>query len=325
MKTPTPRGLIDTLDIVSAAPEVPLSSVDASRIGEVRRLQALARHRGVVGLGISEKVSDGQTTGELSLCFYVRHKRTRRQVRGDEVIPPFVCTQGHRAWVTDVKEIGDCRPHATAAGVLRSGGSVSHAASDAGTIGAIVTRAGRRFILSNSHVLARSGKGRIGDPVVAPGRTDGGQLPADLVARLAAFVPFQREGDNRVDAAIAEVAPGAVPAIDLAIPGVVAPPRVQAAGRGMAVAKTGRTTQHTTSHVIDAHFRTTLRYPGVGLLRFADQILCEAFADPGDSGALVTAVDTGRVVGLHFAGSGTVSICNPIAAVLAELGVALAP
>lgn len=325
MKPSTPPGLIETLDIVGAAPGAALAGIAANRIAEVRRLQMLTRGRDVVGIGISEKTSGDETTGELSLCFYVRRKKSPKKLRGDRMIPPFVCARGDRAYATDVKEIGDCRPHATGSGGLRSGGSVSHAASDAGTIGAIVTRARRAFILSNSHVLARSGRARIGDPIVSPGTTDGGNLPADLVARLAAFVPFERDGDNRVDAAIAEVLPGAAATISTAIPGVLLPPKTAVVERGMQVAKTGRTTQQTTSHVIDAHFRITLPYPnGMGLLRFVDQILCEAFADPGDSGALVTSVASGRVVGLHFAGSGNVSICNPIGAVLAALDVAIA-
>ena len=322
MRPSTPRGLLESLDIVAAAPDAALSGVAADRIGELRRLRSLVRHRDIVGIGISEKTAGKEPTGELSLCFYVREKRSPKRVRGDRMIPPFVCARGKRVYPTDVKEIGDCRPHAISPDSLRCGASVSHAASDAGTIGAIVTRAGRAFILSNSHVLARCGRARIGDPVLSPGTSDGGDFPADLVARLAAFVPFRKDGDNRVDAAIAEISPGAAASVSTEIPGVLAPPRTELASRGMQVAKTGRTTQQTMSHVIDAHFRVTLPFPnGMGLLRFVDQILCDAFADPGDSGALVTSVASGRVVGLHFAGSDSVSICNPIGAVLGALGV----
>ena len=325
MKPSTPRGLLETLDILAAAHDTALLAVPANRVSEVRRLQALVRQRDVVGIGISEKTAGDVTTGELSLCFYVRKKRSPKNLRGDRMIPPFVCAMGNRAYPTDVKEIGNCRPHATSLERLGSGDSVSHVASDAGTIGAIVSRAGRACILSNSHVLARCGLAKIGDPIVSPGTTDGGQLPANLVARLTAFVPFQSDGDNYVDAAVAEVSPGAPGKIITAIPDVVMPPKAAPAYRGMQVAKTGRTTQHTMSRVIDAHFHITLPYPNrMGLLRFVDQILCEAFADPGDSGALVTSVVNGRVVGLHFAGSDTVSICNPIGAVFSALGVAFA-
>jgi hypothetical protein len=60
------------------------------------------------------------------------------------------------------------------------------------------------------------------------------------------------------------------------------------------------------------------------MVSFVDQVLCTGFADNGDSGSLVTAVETGRVVGLHFAGSDTVSICNPIGPVMGALGVSFA-
>lgn len=325
MKQSTPRGLLDTLRIVASAPDATLPSVAAGLAPEVRRLQALTRLRNVVGVGISEKTAGDETTGELSLCFYVVKKRPQKHLRREQIIPPLVRARGNRTYRTDVKEIGDCRPHSTALTSIRSGESVSHAVSRAGTIGAIVTRADRLFILSNSHVLARSGKAKIGDAVLSPGLTDGGQMPADLVARLAAFVPFDKDGDNRVDAAIAEIAAPAAARIRTAIPGAALPPRTELVDRGMHVEKTGRTTQRTTSHVIDAHFRVTLPYPnGMGLLRFVDQILCEAFAAPGDSGALVTSVDSRRVVGLHFAGSSVVSICNPINQVMTALSVTFA-
>jgi len=279
--------------------------------------------RNVVGIGISEKTTNGETTGELSVCFYVKKKTARTKTRGDKVIPPFVSLADERTFLTDVKEIGPLRLHHAAMGDLRSGSSVSHAQSAAGTIGAIVTRLGRPCILSNAHVLARAGKAKLGDPVLSPGTTDGGKLATDQVAKLLAFSPINGFGNNVVDAAIAEILPSQISRVNPSIPGTALPLRTGKVQRGMSVVKTGKTTLTTTGHVIDAHFRPLLPFPGIGLVRFVDQILCTAFAEPGDSGALVMDKASGIVVGLQFSGNAQVTVCNPIAPVLAALGISL--
>jgi hypothetical protein len=321
MATSTPKGLVGALELITMAPDTSLRALGHVRSAQIQRLHSLTQHSNVVGVGISEKTSDHETTGELSVCFYVRKKKPPRLLRGDAMIPPLVLGSGSRAYLTDVKEIGACRLHAGGR-ELTSGVSVSHASDPAGTIGAIVRKAEQFFILSNSHVLAMSGKARLGDPVLSPGTTDGGSMPSDHVARLTQFVPFDRNGENAVDAAIAQILPNRLADIRLQIPHARVPIRTLAAQRGMQVAKFGKSTRDTTAHVIDVHFRLSLPYPrNVGLLRFVNQVLSTAFADSGDSGSLVTDVDTGRVVGLHFAGSDSVSICNPIGPVMEALGV----
>lgn len=45
----------------------------------------------------------------------------------------------------------------------------------AGTFGAVVTKAGKRFILSNNHVLAENGLISLGAPIFQPGLLDGGK------------------------------------------------------------------------------------------------------------------------------------------------------
>ena len=47
---------------------------------------------------------------------------------------------------------------------------------------------GEPFILSNNHVLANSNEAMVGDAILQPGPTDGGQNPSDVVARLERFV-----------------------------------------------------------------------------------------------------------------------------------------
>jgi len=65
----------------------------------------------------------------------------------------------------------------------------------------------KRYLLSNFHVLADSGKGKPGDKVVYPGPDDNGQVPGDWGASLTKAVPFKKGGEfiNEVDAALAEI------------------------------------------------------------------------------------------------------------------------
>jgi hypothetical protein len=67
---------------------------------------------------------------------------------------------------------------------------IGHYKITAGTLGAIVTdrNTGEKLILSNNHVLANSNDALVGDPILQPGPTDGGQNPGDIVARLERFV-----------------------------------------------------------------------------------------------------------------------------------------
>ena len=97
------------------------------------------------------------------------------------------------------------------------GFSVGHPSITAGTIATACYDAlpfpgipQRYYILSNNHVLAASNAANINDPIIQPGTADGGTVAADVIGRLAAFIPIQFHTPttkplNFVDAAIAEV------------------------------------------------------------------------------------------------------------------------
>ncbi|NCS49914.1 MAG: hypothetical protein GPJ29_18845 [Microcystis aeruginosa BK11-02] len=57
--------------------------------------------------------------------------------------------------------------------------------------------------MSNNHVIANSNNARIGDPIIQPGRVDGGVVPGDRIALLENFVRVNCPGPNLVDAAVA--------------------------------------------------------------------------------------------------------------------------
>ena len=200
------------------------------------------------------------------------------------------------------------------------------------------------YILSNNHVLAQEGAGVVGvagDWILQPGRVDLspgcgtlGERTAATIGTLAAFadIEFSRRASNIVDAAVALV-PGAM--------GVDFLNETPAGGYGAVgsstttvslgdvVHKNGRTTGPTSGTVTGTNASLIIRYDS-GRARFDSQIVITgtggSFSASGDSGALV--VDAGNnPVGLHFAGSSSTSIANPIGDVITametELGVTL--
>jgi hypothetical protein len=184
-----------------------------------------------------------------------------------------------------------------------------------------VKKGSRRYLLSNSHVLADSGRGKPGDKVLYPGPEDGGEDPADWIATLSESVPFSKGGAfvNEVDAALAEIREERMAAAKYAVSKAAVPFAIGVPRRDMVVTKRGRTTGVTSGKMIDTDFRFILNYDGVGKVGFTRQVLCERYTGPGDSGSLVVEAETGKVVGLHFAGANGGSVFNPIQSVIKAL------
>src|SRR5262249_50441486 len=152
----------------------------------------------------------------------------------------------------------------------------------AGTLGAIVTPAKGKatcLLLSNSHVLAKSGRAKKGDGTVYPGRLDGGKVPADIVGKLAKWSIWTTGGAfvNFHDAAVSRVVPTRVKDLNAAQRGNGIVSQIAQAQRGMRVWKVGRTTGRTVGVVRDVHFRFVIAYPGVGRVGYRDQILISRF------------------------------------------------
>ena len=318
-------ALLKALDMVTVGTAPSIEALSPVRRSHFTRLRGIVSGDNVVGVGISEKVVEGKNTGEATVCFYVRRKLPPSQVTGETLVPQAISLPGDKAVFTDVKEIGPLRLEAVFKKTkpLQSGFSIGHPNITAGTLGAIVKRAGKLFVLSNSHVLADSGLALIGDPIVYPGAMDGGVVPANLAASLSTFVPFDTTGAlvNRMDAAIAEIAANRLGALNLAIYKAATPLGTVKPKRAMVVAKFGRTTGKTTGTIIDVNFRFTLTYPGVGSVGYIDQVLCTRYTDGGDSGSIVVDTGSGKIVGLHFAGANGGSVFNPIRPVMKELGI----
>jgi len=331
------RGLEVLTEGSSAQP--PTAAFDEGFRAEAEHVRVQAREwthaEGIEGLGVGEKISQGQPTGELALRVYVERKLPKRRLANP--IPPAVHVPVPQVveLTTDVIELGHLEPQSfrERARPAMPGCGLGHRAATVGTFGCLVKRRGddARYILSNSHVLADVGFGQSGDPIVQPGSLDGGTEADDALATLADFVPFRFDDvgyDNQVDAAIARVRRRNWVVTQIRELGVAPAGVGRVIRRGMQIKKVGRTTGYTTGVIQDIHFRMGLTYPRpnggqTGRVGFKDQVLCSRYSDSGDSGAVVLN-SSNRVIGLHFAGAVGGSVFNRIHHVLRLLRIEFA-
>jgi hypothetical protein len=320
-KNDTPKELILALEMIRSTKAPRLESLDALESQHVKRVRDIFEDPNIVGIGIAEKETAGKATGELGLCFYVEKKRAKAKVTPNKMVPPILSVADRTAVFTDVQEIGRVVPQVNRQqNPIQSGFSVGNVI-DTGTLGAIV-RKGRRFhLLSNSHVLAKSGRGKVGDDIIYPGDADRGNAKAQRIGALSNIFPFQQTDDfvNHVDAALAELDDAFLGRLDLSIHRAKAPLGATDPVRGMTIVKRGRTSGETEGTVRDVHFSIAILYPGVGKIGFIDQVLCTQYSKPGDSGSIIVDKASGKIVGLHFAGSAAGSVFNPISEVLKAL------
>ncbi len=210
-----------------------------------------------------------------------------------------------------------------------------------GTLGSLVTRGGTQYILSNTHILARSDGAILGDAIVQPGLIDTTTCSASdatTVANLSQFFNLETSPVPNIDAAIAQIVSGKVDTtgkivylgatVDANNVPVSAPPQ---GGSGMAgtvnlaVAKSGRSTGLTCSTIDAIDTATSVGYTvncdGTGSTFTIDydnqiDILGGDFSAQGDSGSLIVAQSSATPVALLYAGSDTDTVGNPVGTVL---------
>lgn len=296
----------------------------------------------VVGIGVGTKFVDGKETQTQCVRFYVASKIHKNALTAKELLPAEI-----DGIPTDVIVTGRFRMLSTASDnklkrrPIRPGTSVGFKIPPpkdnfvmAGTFGAVVSKGGKRFILSNNHVLAENGVVALGAAIFQPGLLDGGNVATDQVAKLTRFIEVKGTGMNKVDCAIAEILPGiGVNPRHMPSVGKLNSTTPIPAANNMLVMKTGRTTGHTRGKIIDTAADVNVGFNDkngndiVGT--FADQIIIVGTPSPGgfsaggDSGSLIVDRSSKRATGLLFAGSDTHTVANHIADVLAALGVTL--
>ncbi|MBE3520132.1 MAG: hypothetical protein IMW97_07505 [Firmicutes bacterium] len=313
----------------------------------------------VVGIGRGYKEVRGRNTGKPVVTVMVTKKIPKRELPRWAMVP---LSLGDAE--TDVIEVGEIRAlgRTDRERPARPGMSIGHYKITAGTFGAVVydVKTGEPLILSNNHVLAnstngRDGRARPGDPILQPGRYDGG-TEKDVIAKLERFVPIYKEVDesrckiasmaedvlnyaikkmkkdyqvklyrvsrspNLVDAAVARPL-----SVDDILPDILelgTPRETADVEIGQLVMKSGRTSGLTKGRVkvVDATVRIAMGDAGDAI--FAEQIVTTQIAAPGDSGSLVVDENI-RAVGLLSAGSDTVSVFGRIDNVLGQLAVRL--
>ena len=212
-----------------------------------------------------------------------------------------------------------------------------------GTLGALVTKNGIQYILSNSHVFAGDTDNNsndpdvstIGDPIDQPGLIDVNcqDIANDYVANLSSLSTNINPLAN-VDCAIAQVIPGMVRTDGSIYEIGVITSTILEPSLNLKVKKSGRTTGLTRSYINAINMTVTVGYEtecnGDAYSKtFTGQIGVyqkrSSFLNSGDSGSLMVedvAVNP-RPVGLLFAGSTSSAIANPIGAVCSWLGVTM--
>jgi hypothetical protein len=210
-----------------------------------------------------------------------------------------------------------------------------------GTLGSLVTRGGNLYILSNTHVLARSDAGVAGDAIVQPGLIDTATCTTsgtNTVANLTQFFNLETSPVPNIDAAIAQIVSGKVDTSGKIIylgattdaNGVPVPAAPQsgagtAGALNMAVAKSGRSTGLTCSTVDAIDTSTSVDYTvncdGTGTsftVNYVNQVdvLGGDFSAGGDSGSLIVTQNTASPVALLYAGSDVDTVGNPVSDVL---------
>lgn len=201
-----------------------------------------------------------------------------------------------------------------------SGGSLNDRSSAfccGGTLGALVMRDGVVHILSNNHVLGRSGLATAGEDTLQPGLIDTGcngsnsNVVGDYAGNL---VPL---GTANVDAALSIArsnvdASGAI--LDIGVPRS----SVQAPSVGLPVMKSGRTTGFNTGTITSINTTVSIQYQrGCNqgkkfTVTFTNQIATGSMSAGGDSGSVLFSNDgSPNPVGLLYAGSSSTTIYNP--------------
>jgi hypothetical protein len=313
--------------------------------------QSLLQRKNVVACGVGFKESEGEVSGEPCVIVSVTRKLPVAQLAPEDLVPRVLGSVK-----TDVQEMGVFRawqPKPTdRARPAVPGLSIGHIDVTAGTFGCLVRRGAELLILSNNHVLANVNKGVRGDPIIQPGRYDGGTL-ADKIATLEDWVPLQmsaqesdcslaksaawvlnaaaravgsnsrltamseQAAENKVDCALAR--PISFDLVQSSILNIGTPKGVRVATLGMQVQKTGRTTGYTTGQITQVDVTVQVDYQGTDVT-FVDQVMATGMSSGGDSGSAILDMN-GNVVGLLFAGSDVATLINPIQSVLSALNV----
>ena len=294
----------------------------------------------ILGVGIGPKVTNGFITSDVSIRIYVRRKLTIKELQND------VVEKEYASIPTDIIEISDVYPLRALETWQRFGSfrptccgvSVGHQGNTPGTLGCLVEKDGKRYILSNNHVIANENDAELGDPIIQPGPMDGGILPNDAIAILSEYKPLKFDSDpdangvlerpNFMDAAIARIHEESEITRDIISIGRPQSNSFKKPRYFQSVIKHGRTSGLSMGIIKDLSVDVAIPYRK-GRAWFENQIGIEGignapFSQRGDSGSLIVDATSKLAVGLLFAKANGITLANPIAPILEEFSVSIA-
>ena len=289
------KDLLLALELITS-PELPriARSFAAEALKMQEKAKPWAMGKGIQGIGIAEKITDGQKLGVLAIKVYVEKKLPKSKL--EDVVPKNLTVPGVEEKIeTDIQEIGIVtkEPNTIRVRPAIPGFGVGHVNITVGTFGCLVRKKDddeTLYILSNSHVLADEGTGTVGDRVIQPGKYDEGAAPGDVIAELSQWIPFQFTSTgypNTVDAAIAKVKNKASVTSAIRLIGVPtgASNRVRR-GCGCRRRVGRRTTPRGSSRISTTAWRSITRNPAAGPVASA----CRTWFSAPDSPMAETAV-----------------------------------
>jgi len=317
-----PQSITEPTSEAGGSGSLSKSAADDPAIEKVKRVQEkntdwLMAMEGVIGTGIC-KNPNGE--GYAMAIFTKVNGMEKNLPAALEDVPCVVSNIGE---VSVQAFTGRFRPFANGVSIGPGTGQCL-----AGTGGCIVENsAGRRGILSNSHVIAGSGSLPIGTWIHQPSPLDHIPQcvsdPNDRVGKLGLKVTINCGGTNTIDAAVSTIrnAVGFTCAGPAGTYGAPTSTPVNAFV-GQSVMKIGRTTMQSSGSVTAINATISVSGYPCGVATFVNQIVTTNISSSGDSGSLV--VDNNRnPVGLLFAGSTTTTISNRIQDVLGQFGVSV--
>ena len=228
-----------------------------------------------------------------------------------------------------------------------SGGNINDRGAglcSGGTLGSLVSLGGNQFILGTSSVLARNDLAQIGESIIQPSLTDAAvscnSTGTAVVANLSQFYNLEGGTGTKVDAAIAQIVPGAVDPSGTILQLGAATSNGQPtsgaphAGSGVLpsisqlVAKSGRSTGLTCSTIEAINVTFQVPYQkGYGVsaqpfsVTYSDLVEIPGnFSATGDSGSLIVTQANADPVALLIASLDSVTLANPISDVLTAMG-----
>jgi len=207
---------------------------------------------------------------------------------------------------------------------IPGGTSISHEDSTAGTYAiAVYDRTGKRKILSNLHVLTPylsiGNYGSIGDAISQPGMYDSHGVLMECGKLSDRVLPVG--GQLYVDAALGSPTVQTEDFILGDDENVWDVREAVKAKKGLAVKKSGRTTEVTHGEIVSTMVDTKASgWNGEMLWQMLDQVRTDVPIAPGDSGSLLVTEDN-KAVGLVWGGSEDGAIASPIGYVMDAFGI----